>query len=142
MYKFLPSVLVATAILLNHTEQINPAIAGTCASKCPPPPLGFVPGQRVDVEVINKTGSLVLLSEKVGGTDAIAIQPEQVLKLRRWPATEPNFSLMFWSQRERILTARLSKPDAQTLRVVLISGGVLGGDRSLYILDDGRVVLF
>lgn len=143
MSKVLPVVLVATALLLGSAENQNLAIAGTCAgASCPPPPLGFVPGQRINVEVVNQTGVTVLLAEKIEGTDAIPIRPGQALRFRRWPATEPNFSLVFWSSVSRILTARLSKPNADTLRVVLISGGRIPGDRTIYILNDGRVMLF
>ncbi|MFB2978113.1 hypothetical protein [Microseira sp. BLCC-F43] len=143
MSKLLPVVLVATALLLGRAENQNLAIAATCAgASCPPPPLGFVPGQRIDVEVVNQTGVTVLLAEKVAGTDAIPIRPGQALRFRRWPATEPNFSLVFWSTISRILTARLSKPNPDTLRVVLISGGRIPGDRTIYILNDGRVMLF
>ena len=136
-------VLVATALLFGNAELPMKAIAGTCAgASCPPPPLGFVPGQRIDVEVVNQTGVTVLLAEKIEGTDAIPIRPGQALRFRRWPATQPNFSLVFWSSVSRILTARLSKPNADTLRVVLISGGRIPGDRTIYILNDGRVMLF
>lgn len=143
MSKLLPVVLVATALLLGQAENQNLAIAGTCwGNNCPPPPLGFVPGQRINVEVINQSGVTVLLAEKIEGTDAIPIRPGQALRFRRWPATEPNFSLVFWSSVSRILTARLSQPNPDTLRVVLISGGRIPGDRTIYILNDGRVMLF
>ena len=144
MSKLLPAILVATALLFTHAENQNLAVAGTCAGRsCPPPPLGFVPGQRVDVEVVNETtNTIVLLAEKVGGTDAIPLRPGQMLRLRRWPATEPNFSLVFWSRISRVLTARVSKPNDETLRVVLRSGGQIPGDRTIYIKDDGRVMVF
>ncbi|HBE36940.1 MAG TPA: hypothetical protein DD990_38050, partial [Cyanobacteria bacterium UBA11368] len=71
-----------------------------------------------------------------------AIRAGHALRFRRWMATEPNFSLVFWSEVSRILTARLSQPNPDTLRVVLISGGRIPGDRTIYILNDGRVMLF
>lgn len=52
MSKLLPVVLVATALFLSQAERAQIAIAGTCAGRsCPPPPIGFIPGQRVDVQV-------------------------------------------------------------------------------------------
>ena len=143
MSKLLSIMLLATALFFGNAKFPMRALADTCAgASCPPPPLGFVPGQRINVEVVNQTGVTVLLGEKIEGTDAIPIPPGQVLKFRRWPATEPNFSLVFWSSVSRILTARLSQPHPDTLRVVLISGGRIPGDRTIYILNDGRVMLF
>jgi hypothetical protein len=143
MFKVISILLVVTTLLLNYIQHPKQAIAGTCAGRsCPPPPIGFIPGQRVDVQVINFTNSPILLAEKVGGTNVIPIAPGQTLILRRWLATEPNFSLVFWSQIPRILTARVSKTNPDTLRVALISGGEIPGDRTIYIKDDGRVTVF
>lgn len=141
MSKLLPVILVATALLFSYSERPNTAIAGTCASKCPPPPLGFVPGQRVDVVVMNRTGRTVYLVEKVAYTDAIPLAPGYMVRFRRSTATEPNFSMVFWDPMSFTITARISKPNEDTLRVVLVPGGN-PGDRSLYIYDDGRVSVF
>lgn len=141
MSKLLPTVLVVTALLLSHTKGNLPAKAGTCASKCPPPPLGFIPGQRINVQVVNRTGGVILLFEKVQGPTGIPLRPGQELRFRRWTATEPNLSLMFWDVTSQSFLAVTSKPNADTLRIELRPGGRLS-DRTLYILDDGRVTVF
>ena len=72
MSKLLPATLAAISLLLNSTQHLHPAIAGTCASKCPPPPLAFIPGQLVNIQVTNNTQSIVLL-QKVAGTSPIPL---------------------------------------------------------------------
>ncbi|MCL1475157.1 hypothetical protein [Argonema antarcticum] len=141
MSKLLPATLVAISLLLNCTQSLHPAIAGTCASKCPPPPLGFVPGQLVNVEVVNRTASIVLL-EKVQGTDAFPLRPGQEVRFQRWTGTEPNMSVVFWDATALPLLTRVSKPNDDTLRIELRPGGRPPGDRTIYILNDGRVTVF
>lgn len=135
------TVLVAVSLILNCNQRLHPAIAGTCASHCPPPPLEFIPGQLVNIQVINRTASIVLL-EKVAGTSAIPIRPGQEVRFERWTGTEPNMSVVFWDATALFLEARVSKPDADTLRIELRPGGRDPSDRSVYILNDGRVVVF
>lgn len=132
---------MAVSLFLGYTDRANPVLAGTCASKCPPPPLEFIPGQLVNIQVVNRTASLVLL-EKVAGTSAIPIRPGQEVRFPRWTGTEPNMSVVFWDATSLLLEARVSKPDADTLRIELRSRGTPPGDRSVYILNDGRVAVF
>lgn len=136
-----PAVLVAVSLFLGYTERLTPMLAGTCASKCPPPPLGFVPGQLVNVEVVNRTASIVLL-EKVQGTDAFPLRPGQEVRFQRWTGTEPNMSVVFWDATALPLLTRVSKPNDDTLRIELRPGGRPPGDRTIYILNDGRVTIF
>ena len=135
------AVLVAVSLLLGYTESPNLTLAGTCASKCPPPPLAFVPGQLVNVEVVNRTASIVLL-EKVQDTDAFPLRPGQEVRFQRWTGTEPNMSVVFWDATALPLLSRVSKPNDDTLRIELRPGGRPPGDRTIYILNDGRVTVF
>jgi len=141
MSKLLPATLVAISLLLNCTQRLHPAIAATCASKCPPPPLAFVPGQRINFQVVNATASIVLV-EKVEGTSAIPIRPGQEVRFQRWTGTEPNMSVVFWDATALPLLTRVSKPNDDTLRIELRPGGRPPGDRTIYILNDGRVTVF
>ncbi|MBD2181398.1 hypothetical protein H6S82_05230 [Planktothrix sp. FACHB-1355] len=141
MSKLLSAVLVVTGVFLNYAEHPQLTLAGTCASKCPPPPLGFIPGQRVNIQVVNRTSSIVLL-EKVQDTDAFPLRPGQEVRFQRWTGTEPNLSVVFWDATGLSLVTRLSKPDEDTLRIELRPGGRPPGDRSIYILNDGRVTVF
>lgn len=132
---------MAVSVLLGYGEHPQLTLAGTCASKCPPPPLEFLPGQRVNIQVVNRTGSIVLL-EKVQDTDAFPLRPGQEVRFQRWTGTEPNLSVVFWDATGLSLVTRLSKPDEDTLRIELRPGGRPPGDRTIYILNDGRVTVF
>jgi hypothetical protein len=143
MSKLLPAILVATSLLIGITEQYHPAKAGTCvaATSCGRRPIQFVPGQRITVEVVNLTESVVQL-QKVSGTDPLPISPGQVLSFVRTAKTEPNFSVVFWDAIGLPLKVNILKPEARTLRIEVRPGGSPPGDRSVYLKDDGRVAVF
>jgi hypothetical protein len=143
MYKLLPTVLVATALFMGLVERDRPVTAGTCvaATSCGRQPIKFIPGQRITVEVINLTESVVQL-QKVYGTDPVAISPGQVLSFVRGGRTEPNFSVVFWDALGLPLKVDVLKPEARKLRLEVRPGGRPPGDRSIYLKDDGRVAVF
>jgi hypothetical protein len=137
--KFLITKTIAllTFCLLPSTT----GLAGTCAGRsCPPPPLGFTPGQSINFEVVNRTGVIVEL-QNVPRTSVIFLRPGEQVRFARQAATEPNLSSLSWNAVPYLLRARLSKPSANTLRVEILPGG-LPGDRALYIRDDGQVIIF
>jgi hypothetical protein len=138
MLKILPAVFVAT-ILVASTHYPSATLAGTCASQCGARPLQFIPGQRIRLEVVNTTASLVKL-EKLPETKPIPLQPGEKFQLDN--EQQPNISLVFWDEKGLPLKAIFSKPNLNTLRVELGRGKVNPGDRSLEILSDGRVKLY
>jgi hypothetical protein len=139
--KFLPAVLVATAVFLS-TERYHPAIAGTCvaATSCGRQPVQFVPGQRITVEVVNLTQSVVQL-QQLSATDPLSISPGQVRTFVRGGRTDPNFSVVFWDAIGLPLRVNILKPEARKLRIEVLPGGRPPGDRSVYLKDDGRVAV-
>lgn len=140
--RLLPVVLVATTLLLSQAERPPAVVAQTCTvPNCGPRPLQFVPGQRIRLEIINRTSSLVRL-EKVFNTDAFPLLPGQQVDLDMGGGTEPNISLVFWDETALPLRTTLSKPNTRTLRVEIYPGGRPPGDRSVYVRDDGRVAIF
>ncbi|MBD2741804.1 hypothetical protein [Coleofasciculus sp. FACHB-1120] len=141
MYKILLTSLVAAGFILGAAARLQPASAGTCAAKCPPAPLQFVPGQRITYEVVNLTSSLVQM-QKVVGTDPIPLNPGQVVSFVRGGGTDPNLSLLLWDATGLPLGMRLSKPNARTLRIEVRPGGRPPGDRTIYLRDDGRVAVY
>ncbi|MEP0748862.1 MULTISPECIES: hypothetical protein [unclassified Coleofasciculus] len=141
MSKFLPAVLVVAAFSVGAAAHIQPALAGTCAAKCPPAPIQFVPGQRITYEVVNLTSSLVQM-QKVVGTDPIPLNPGQVVSFTRGGGTDPNLSLLLWDATGLPLGVRLAKPNPRTLRIEVRPGGRPPGDRTIYLRDDGRVAVY
>lgn len=143
MYKLLPAVLVTTTLFIGFTEGYPIATAGTCvaASSCGRQPIKFIPGQRITVEVVNLTESVVQL-QKIAGTDPVAISPGQVFSFARGGKTEPNFSVVLWDAIGLPVKVNILKPEARTLRIEVRPGGRPPGDRSVYLKDDGRVAVF
>lgn len=141
MFKSLSFALIAVTVFTASFNNPDATLAGTCASKCGSRPLQFTPGQHIRVEVINSTPNLIKI-QKPSGTDAILLSPGQKLNLEQIEGTEPNTSLIFWSETGLSLQAVVSKPNFGTLRLELRPTWRSPGDRSLYIMDDGRINVF
>ncbi|MBD2415403.1 hypothetical protein FACHB389_18090 [Nostoc calcicola FACHB-389] len=141
MFKSLSFALIAVTVFTASFNNPGATLAGTCASKCGSRPLQFTPGQHIRVEVINSTPNLIKI-QKPSGTDAISLSPGQKLNLEQIEGTEPNTSLIFWSETGLSLQATVSKPNFGTLRLELRPTWRSPGDRSLYIMDDGRINVF
>lgn len=140
MSKLLSATLITTALLLGFNQNSKLAIAGTCASQCGAKPLQFTPGRRIRVQVVNKTPNLIYI-EKPQGTNPIALRPGQQVRLEQGDGTQPNISVVFWNENGLSLKANLSKPNFATLQVELRPEWRIGGDRGVYVKDDGRVQL-
>ncbi|MBC1238067.1 hypothetical protein VF14_05050 [Nostoc linckia z18] len=140
MFKPLSLALIVVTVFTASINNPRPSLAGTCASKCGSRPIQFTPGQHIRIEVVNSTPNLVKI-QKPSGTDAISLSPGQKLNLEQIEGTEPNTSLIFWSETGLSLQAIVSKPDFGTLRLELRPTWRSPGDRSLYIMDDGRINL-
>lgn len=141
MFKLLSVALVAATVLFVSSNNSNISLAGTCASKCGQVPIQFKPGQRIKVQVINKTPNPIQL-QKPSSTNPISLNAGQEFQLEQIEGTEPNTSLIFWNEAGLALQANISKPNFGTLRVELRPTWRSPGDRSLYIMDDGRVNIF
>jgi hypothetical protein len=143
MLKLLPTALIVALLVFSADGQYQPVQAGTCVagSSCGPQPLRFVPGQRITVEVVNLTESVVKL-QQVAGTDPIPISPGQVRSFVRGGRTQPNFSMVFWDAIGLPLKVNLLKLNARTLRIEVLPGGRPPGDRTVYLKDDGSVGIF
>ena len=137
--KFLPIILLAAFFLLSVDVQ-KKVTAGTCvaASSCGVQPIKFVPGQRITVEVVNLTQSLVQI-QQLYGTDSLAVIPGQVQSFVRGGNTNPNFSVTFWDIQGLPLKVNILKTDSRTLRIEVRPGARIPGDRAVYLKDDGRV---
>ncbi len=118
------------------------AWAGTCVAgvDCPPPPVQFVPGQTIRVEIANLTDTLVYV-EKVQGEPPLDVLPGQLLIFTTGGNSINNLSLLLWDNRGSILTLRPVKVNNTTLRVEVRAGAEPPGDRSVYLRDDGRVLV-
>ncbi len=133
-------ILVASVALGSGVGLHQPALAQTCTVGCGSRQVQFVPGQRIRLEMINRTASLVQV-EKVFGTDSVPLLPGQELQIDYNTSTTPNLSVVFWDATALSLRAVLARPSQDTLRIELLPGGAFG-DRSVYILNDGYVAIY
>jgi hypothetical protein len=140
MSKLLPAVLVATTLLLSQGKPASVAVAGTCASNCGPAPIRFTPGQPIRIQAVNRTSSVVRF-EQVAQMDPFPLLPGQELELALGEGTQPNVSLRFAEPISLPLRVVTSQPSANVLRVELYPGGRPPGDRAIYVLDDGRLLV-
>lgn len=144
MFKpLLASLTLTTAIVtgLALSTEAPSAIAGTCASNCGSSAIQFTPGQRIRVQVQNRT-NVRLRVEQVVPMEPISLAPGQEVELNFWEGTISNVSLLFWGEQGELpLRVIASQPNAETLRVELIGGSQPPGDRSVYVLNDGRVLV-
>lgn len=143
MSKRLSAALVVAFFVISSDGHYQRADAGTCvaATSCGRQSIQFVPGQRITIEVVNLTESVVQL-QKISSTDPLAISPGQVMSFVRGGRTEPNFSLVLWDAIGLPLKIDIRKSAARTLRVEVRPGGRPPGERTVYLRDDGRVAVF
>lgn len=136
--------VIPEAIHANFSPKDGAGIAwaGTCVTgvDCPPPPVQFVPGQTIRVEISNLTDTLIYV-EKVQGEPPLDVIPGQVLIFTAGGNSINNLSLLLWDNRGSVLTFRPVKVNNTTLRVEVRAGMQPPGDRSVYLRDDGRVLI-
>ena len=141
MSKLLSATLITTAFLVvGFSQNTDLTIAGTCASRCGVKPIQFTPGKHLRLEVINSTPNLIYV-EKAQTTKPILLRPGQRLRLEQGDGTKQNISVMFWNENGLSLKANLSQLNFATLQVRLRPEWRIGGDRGVYIRDDGRVTV-
>jgi hypothetical protein len=143
VHKLLSATLFVAFLVFSSDGHYHPATAGTCVARtsCGRQPIQFIPGQRITVEVVNLTESLVQL-QQVSGTAPLPISPGQVFSFVRGGRTDPNFSVVLWDAIGLPLRVNILKPEARRLRIEVRPGGRPPGDRTIYLRDDGRVAVF
>jgi hypothetical protein len=142
------TLIAATTILAGITAEPHPVVAGTCASSCGPRPIQFTPGQRIRIEVVNRTNKEVKI-QKPFITGTVSLKPGGKMLLEHGDGTVDNASLLFWHEKGYAIKATISKPNFATLRVELRpewrergdapAGSHPRGDRAIYILDNGYI---
>ncbi|MFM7408044.1 MAG: hypothetical protein ACKO3K_15670 [Cuspidothrix sp.] len=131
------TLLTTTLLLIPINHRV--ALAQTCASKCPPAPLSFTPGQYIRVQVVNRSYGQVKL-EQLPELRKTTLKPGEKLQFDLEGGKWGDFSLMFWDDGGRHLKAAVLKPNFGTLVLeIRPNPGNYEGDSSLYIRSDGRV---
>jgi hypothetical protein len=117
-----------------------PALAQTCTVDCRSGQIQFTPGDRITVLVVNRSNVAVGVEQPplVGPRTLI---PGGTAELGFGWGTQPNISILFWALADRPIRVNLSRPAATTLQVEIYSAPSEPSDRSLFIENDGRVVI-
>jgi hypothetical protein len=135
------SKLAAAIVLCSVGIVSRPALAQNCTVRCGSRQIQFIPGQRVRLQMVNHTSSLVQI-EQLSETDPVPLLPSQELEVNSYFGTEPNTSVVFWDETSLPVKAVLFRPETNILRIEIFPGGRPPGDRSVYIENDGHVKLF
>lgn len=118
-----------------------PLAAQTCTANCRSDQVQFTPGDPLSVEVINRSGVPITV-QQVPLMAPISLRPGQSTQLGfRW-GTTPNVAVRFWSPENEPLRAYLFRPAERTLQIEIRKLPYQLGDRSIYIQNDGRVIIY
>ena len=139
MSKLFSAVLVA-AVLLIVSEPDTKALAQPCTAYCRSNEIRFTPGQRVGLQLVNRTAGLVQVQQS-GRMHPYPLRPGQEIRLSFGEGTKPNLSLLFWDETDLPVRTLLFRPEENVLKVEFLPSGSFS-DRSISILDDGRVVIY
>ncbi|MDJ0703116.1 MAG: hypothetical protein QNJ46_07550 [Leptolyngbyaceae cyanobacterium MO_188.B28] len=139
MSKLFSAVLVASALLMAPGYS-DKAVAQTCTAYCRSNEIRFTPGQRVSLQLVNLTAGLVQIQQS-GRMHPYPLRPGQEIRLFFGEGTQPNLSLLFWDEANLPVRTLLFRPEDNVLRVEFLPSGSFS-DRSISILDDGRVVIY
>jgi hypothetical protein len=117
--------------------------AGTCRSgkNCPPVGIRFKPGQRIKVQILNRTDRPISI-EKVSGSQPLILQGKQQISFYQGGGNSDNPSVVFWERNETPVRVKLSQPKPDTLFIDLSFAAKKPGDQSVYVRNDGRVDVF
>ncbi|MFE4107768.1 hypothetical protein [Almyronema epifaneia] len=139
MYKVFSAALMTSALLL--TAGNHRAIAQNCTENCRSDQIQFPVGEPIKVQVINRSPALVEI-EQVVRISPYRLRPTQSVDFDFRDGTLNNVSLVFWNSVDQPLRTLLSRPDRNTLRIEVFPFPYEPSDRSVYVLNDGRVVIY
>jgi hypothetical protein len=118
----------------------QPVLAQNCTVDCGSGAIQFTPGDRITVEVKNLTNVAVAV-EQPPLIPPITLLPGTSTDLGFGWGTTPNLSMFFWTLDDQPIRVRLGRPAESTLSLEIYSAPSEPSDRSIYIENDGRVII-
>jgi hypothetical protein len=119
---------------------VQPTLAQTCTVNCRSGEIQFTPGDRITVQVVNRSTVAVGIEQPpLSGPRTLA--PGSTTELGFGWGTQPNISIFFWALADQPIRVNLSRPATTTLSVEIYSAASEPSDRSLFIENDGRVTV-
>lgn len=118
-----------------------PAVAQNCTVACRSEQIRFVPGQRLQLVVVNR-GFRPVMVEKMGRSRPLMLPAGQSIDLSQgFDGTRPNMSVTFWDETTLPVRVELHRPTPNQLRIEFVPTTAFT-DRAVYILNDGRVLIY
>jgi hypothetical protein len=120
---------------------VPPGSAQNCIENCRSGQIRFTPGDRISVEVVNLSIATVAV-EQVPLRGPLTLVPGTSTQLGFGWGTKPNLSMFIWSlQEDQPIRYRLSRLGDTTLGVEVVSAPSEPSDRSIFIQNDGSVII-
>ena len=118
----------------------EPALAQNCVENCRSGQIQFTPGDRISVEVVNLS-RVTVAAEQVPLIGPLTLPPGTSTTLGFGWGTTPNLSMFIWALEDQPIRYQLGRLDDTTLLVEVITAPSEPSDRSIFIKNDGRVVV-
>ncbi len=118
----------------------DPGLAQNCVENCRSGQIRFTPGDRITVEVVNLSIVTVAV-EQVPLRGPITLPPAIGTVFGFGWGTKPNLSMFIWALEDQPIRYQLSRVDETTLRVEVVTAPSEPSDRSIFIQNDGTVIV-
>ena len=118
----------------------GPALAQNCLENCRSGQIQFTPGDRISVEVVNLS-IVTVAAEQVPLRGPITLPPGISTTLGFGWGTKPNLSMFIWALEDQPIRYQLHRVGDTTLRVEVVTAPSEPSDRSIFIQNDGRVIV-
>jgi hypothetical protein len=127
--------------LVGLLSSSAPLQAQNCTANCRSDQIQFTPGDRLQIEFVNQSSRVVTV-QQVPLIAPRPLRPGQSTDIGFNWGTTPNVAIRFWSEDEQPIRAYLFRPSDRTMRVEIRDLPWQLSDRSIYIQNDGRVIIY
>ncbi|MEO1400740.1 MAG: hypothetical protein AAFV72_05720 [Cyanobacteria bacterium J06635_1] len=140
MYKRLSLLAAAAVMVVGATTAQQPAAAVDCVYRCESDEIQFLPGQPLNIEIVNHTQGRVNL-ERVLDFNPYLLLPNREINLNVEVGQGPDLSMVFWDENYLPVKVMLHRPEVNTLQIELLPSGSFS-DRAVHLVNDGRVLIY
>lgn len=118
----------------------GPVLAQNCVENCRSGQIQFTPGDRLSVEVVNLS-NVTVAAEQVPLLGPLTLSPGASATLGFGWGTTPNLSMFIWALEDQPIRYQLGRLDDTTLLVEVVTAPSEPSDRSIFVKNDGRVMV-
>ena len=131
-----PLLFFSSAFVIASATVVR---AADCVYRCGSNEIQFIPGQAVQLKIVNRTGGCVSL-ERVLDFQPYGMWPDQVLTIDAQVGVG-DLSVVFWEAAQRPIEVRLHRPETDQLEIELLPSAAVN-DSAVHIVNDGRVMIY